>query len=213
MDSHSLPPIFAAAESGDLEAISRLLSQGTPVNQPLDAALLSEQRKYQVVTGVNSGEDYAYYETCRPLAVAIARGQTAAALLLLEAGANPRPVVGDEMPPLAVAVREGNVEVASRLLTLGASPSGGYETSLLYEAASRGQVEIVQLLLSAGANANDSGSEYGETALHAAARVGNSEIVRMLLSQGASKATSSEEGSPADIAKHHGHLHLLPDLS
>src|SRR5262245_1886796 len=129
MASAPLPPLFLAAESGDLEAIARLLEGGASANQPLDPSLLGEAREDHVVTGIHSGEDYPHYEICGPLSVAIARGQTAAALLLLDAGAAWRPPAGDQMPPLAVAVREGNAEVASRLLALGASPSGGYETS------------------------------------------------------------------------------------
>jgi ankyrin repeat protein len=210
MGSDALPPLFRAAGAGNLDEITRLLGSGASANEALDPSGFDDNTKYQLVVGAVSGADYAHYEICGPLSFAIASGQTAAALALLNAGASPRAPSPDQMAPLVVAVREGDTEVARELIDRGASHKAGYETSLLVEAAYRGSLPMVNLLLDAGADPNEAGNEFGETALHCAAREGNAELIALLLSRGASKDVSSEEGTPTEVARALGHLHRLP---
>lgn len=199
----TLPPLFAAAASGDADEIQRLLAQGAKVDAPLDAATLDEKTKYAVVEG-RSGYEYAHYEVASALNLAIAAGQTAAAAALLDAGASVKALGKDVMSPLAVAVREKNMEIARRLLAGGASANGGYEATYLFEAASGGSEPMVRLLLDAGAEVDAEANEFQETALHGAVRSGNIAVVKLLLERGADPSASSEDGTPADVAREEG---------
>ncbi len=69
------------------------------------------------------------------------------------------------------------------------------ETALM-EAADRGQLHVVQLLIKHGANVN-AADEDGETALMIAADDGNSEVVRALIAAGANVNARDEDGETA----------------
>src|SRR4051812_21332491 len=101
------------------------------------------------------------------------------ALQMIEAGlvdVNDRfsePDIGIESPMLTSAVDLGETEVVRRLIALGVDANQSYSGgSPLVNAAGLGHLEIVDLLLKAGASVNarmDCEEETGETALMAAA--------------------------------------------
>lgn len=87
---------------------------------------------------------------------------------LLDAGANPNasaplPDVSDTIPALYFPSTSGNVEVARLLLERGATPTDGES---LYHAAQHNHVEVLELLVSFGANVNRGPDEGGNTPLH-----------------------------------------------
>jgi ankyrin repeat protein len=75
----------------------------------------------------------------------------------------------------------------------------------LHSAAASNQIEVVALLLAAGA-AVDAEQEGGFTALHAAAQHGNAVMTRLLLAWGADPRRPSQDGkTAADHAQSLGH--------
>ena len=66
----------------------------------------------------------------------------------------------------------------------------------MYSAAALGYLEVVQVLLEAGADKN-AATQDGETALMAAARDGHLEVVQVLLDAGADKNAAKQNGATA----------------
>jgi ankyrin repeat protein len=89
---------------------------------------------------------------------------------------------------LTDAILASQTELAAALLRRGASVNGEsqFGSTPLYTAAVQGEVEIVRLLLEAGADPNrESGGESEGTPVCAAASWGRTEVVRLLLQHGA----------------------------
>lgn len=97
------------------------------------------------------------------------------------------------------AVSTGDPQLVRMLLRHGANPSLGsndQQTPLII-AAHHGYVEIVQLLIAAGANVNASEARYGFTALSSAAKEGHGYIVGILLAAGADSHALTKDGQTA----------------
>jgi ankyrin repeat protein len=99
-------------------------------------------------------------------------------------------------------------EVARLLLDRGADPSlassNGLKLAPLHSAVAADSFELVDMLLSRGAEPNPKESS-GSTALHNAAGHGVAEIIERLLAAGADPTATNNEGkTPADIAKQYG---------
>jgi ankyrin repeat protein len=90
-------------------------------------------------------------------------------------------------PDLAQAVIAEDLVAAGSALRAGADPNAkdplGYPPLCL--AAARGQVQMVELLLAAGADPLLPDTRMGATALHKAAQSGSVEVARLLLDHGA----------------------------
>jgi len=79
----------------------------------------------------------------------------------------------------------------------------------LHLASLRGDTEIVELLLEAGANVNIK-NKFGWTPLHLAAREGHIDIVQMLLEAGANIGAKNKFGrTPLDYAVKHRHTDIV----
>ena len=104
---------------------------------------------------------------------------------------------------LPKAVREGHALVAQALLKAGADTEArvpyvnpiesmdGWGMTLLHIGAQVGQVEVIRVLLKAGAN-KDAETSRKETPLHYAALAGNVEVVEALLEAHANKEKRNE---------------------
>ena len=90
---------------------------------------------------------------------------------------------------LVIAARVANTMIIKELLKAGLDPNtqDGYNFKQpLQYAAERGNIELVQILLVAGADINAAAADnYGRTALQTAAEQGNIELVHILLAAGA----------------------------
>ena len=143
----------------------------------------------------------------QPRNVACFGGHSAVVQVLLEARADTRKLVGEELP-LSLACFKGCSVVVRQLLEAkadknAAGPQGG---TPLYEACSRGNLPVVRLLLDARAEADmvckcDQLSR-GETPLYVAARAGHVEVVRLLLQAGgdAERICGLKGFTPLDVA-------------
>jgi ankyrin repeat protein len=121
-----------------------------------------------------------------PLIDAMAANDPAAALKLLDGGADARARQKDGTTALHYAAHLGHVELATRLIKAGADVNArnDYGSTPMQEAATRGDAALLKLLLKARADV-ESPNDEGETALMAVARTGNVEAARLLLKAGA----------------------------
>ena len=76
--------------------------------------------------------------------------------------------------------------------------------SPLFDAASRGHLEIVKALVRAGADIDNMRSP-GHSAIHSAASNGHLEVVRFLAQRGASMGVDRDGSTPLDLAEAAGH--------
>ncbi|HLJ56181.1 MAG TPA: ankyrin repeat domain-containing protein [Chthonomonadaceae bacterium] len=158
--------------------------------------------------------------------------------LLLDRGADPNGVAGEEQTPLGAAAGSGRVESIRLLLDRGAkidALDGSGKTALMH-AAEEGWPAVVALLVDRGADArkttdgrtppspDDSeprarahrriATPAGVTALHGAAKSGRVEIARWLIEVGADvNAASARGGTPLLSAIMAGHAEMAEYLS
>ena len=96
-----------------------------------------------------------------------------------------------------------NLNLVSDLIVLGANLDWQDEKwgwTPLHWAARAGKIEIVRMLIDAGANVNVQ-TNGGSTPLHEAVRYGSVEIVRMLIDAGADVNLQDEDGKlPYELA-------------
>lgn len=111
---------------------------------------------------------------------------------LLDAGADPSFPEGHT--PISSATENAGVEIVSMLLEAGADPNGksGSE-SAFWRAALRGNIEMMELLISHGANIDETNSG-GESPMAAAAQSSEYIAVVYLLEKGASPFIADYQG-------------------
>lgn len=171
----------AAAASGDLAAVRRLLQLGFPVDHP-DAAGYS-----------------ALFHAC-------GRGHVELAGTLIDAGARTDALGTSGISCLAAAVNGRQRGIVTLLLDRGAAidqPLAGGARALML-AAARGSTDVLEQLLLAGAEVNAT-SEHGQTALLAAARyafdrgdsLGARRAFDVLLQHGAAVGHADASGTTA----------------
>lgn len=113
--------------------------------------------------------------------------------------------------PLKYFARKGNlgVEVFRLLMDRGVDGSDGRYDNALYAAACEGGVEVLKLLLDAGANVDAQGGEFGN-ALQAAACMGKKEVIKLLLDQGANaNAQGGRYGNALQAAVYSGEMEVV----
>lgn len=111
--------------------------------------------------------------------------------------------------PLEAAILQGDIDTVRTLLQAGANPNPSvwYQTPVLVVAARKGNLEIVQELIVAGAKVNRG---FDELPLHTAAEAGHLEVVRILLDAGADVEGYEEDYWTALMAASSaGHLQIV----
>jgi ankyrin repeat protein len=110
------------------------------------------------------------------------RGDRAAALRLLEKGANPNTPGPDGTTAIMYAAANDDIELVRALIKAGANAGlkNQFGTSAITEAAIIGSASVIDALLKAGADPNTRNPE-GETPLMAVARSGKVDAARRLL--------------------------------
>lgn len=124
-----------------------------------------------------------------PLHVAVIAGQLECVAVLRARGANPDVANkdGKTARQVAAGLADGRmvIRMRSALLAIPAgTQKGPFQKEPLQEAARRGDVDFVSMLLQLGADPNGKGAD-GATALQAAALKGHGDVVELLLQKGA----------------------------
>ncbi len=177
--------LHRAIEAHDLDTLAKLLAAGHDPNallagwpgwSPLDAAIneIEEGGAVEAVAlllrhGADCDIQFADYAGT-PLATAVFRGQRAAALMLLAAGADPNISSGEEGNLLAWCAQEGDLKMVATLLRSGAARTidrvgGEGAMNALGYAANCLDIEMLTLLLASGASIERTDGDH-RTAWH-----------------------------------------------
>ncbi|EWZ36544.1 hypothetical protein FOZG_10538 [Fusarium oxysporum Fo47] len=169
LDFHSLkPPLIIAVQEGNEILVTRLIKAGANVNQYFSQ----------------------YGRSVTPLYVASMNGHLRIMQQLLDAGAAVDGKAGYLGTPFLAAVSEGQVEAMNMLLDAGADVQARSAVSkypALVIALDKEHPEVVDHLINAGVNVNNSAQYYG-SALQAAAYKGYRDVTEKLLDVGADPA-------------------------
>ncbi|KAG8623177.1 hypothetical protein KVT40_008153 [Elsinoe batatas] len=204
-------PVQAAVHGDHIDILQYLVEQGADINMglgnvrrwgpdiqlsagPLQAAIRTN-RAHMINWLLDHGADaYAHEET--PLMAAVKYDNTGILNRLVKAGANVNKVSNGYQSTtcLYVAVSGGRTEAVRQLLSMGADPncSGFHEryfttTTVLTNACTKDDADIVRALLVAGANvhARSVFNDHDEPPLHSAAKDSKPAVISLLVAHGA----------------------------
>jgi ankyrin repeat protein len=217
--------LVKAINAGDVQSVRTLIKSGTDVNAPsgdgstplLWAAHASNLDIARALIAAKASVDAANDFGVTPLLEASRNGDAAMVELLLRAGADPKRSHPEGETPLLSASRAGSVPTVRLLLASGVDVNHAekfQQTTALMWAAAEGHLDVVDLLLEAGADPNRQGHVTslatrhnadhptgGFAALHFAARNGNAAMVRKLLARGANiNLKNGDNASAAMVA-------------
>ena len=213
--------VTRAVKAGDLAAVRALVTSGEDVNARsgdgstplLWAAHGSHDEIARALIAAGARVDEANDYGITPLLQASRAGDAPMVDILLQAGADPARSHPEGETPLMAAARAGSVPAARLLLTRGADVNAAdsfQNATALMWASSEGHLEMVDLLLEAGANPNlqarvntlteRHNADFptgGFTALMWAARSGHEALVRRLVAGGADVNLKNGDGASA----------------
>ena len=207
-----LAKLCAAAKSGDVPTITRLLDAGTPIDatdakgwQPIIYAIKSKHHRALLLL-LKRGADP---NTCarsqtgtNALGFAAEGGDLRLVQALINAGAKPNRRGRTGHSGLDTAVRAGHKDIVAYLLKHGADPNGwgtlddlGRQNTPLYTAAKERHPDIVALLLKSGARV-DQPLSNGDPVFTIAAGIADTRSLQLLIDAGATLEAKSTRGAP-----------------
>jgi len=208
--------ITAAARIGNTEIVELLIEKGAEVkiigwDDPVEAAVSHGHTKTLKALLDNGANSNGEWGAISPLMLCSSRGYKDCVELLLNSGAEKDRQETEGRTAVGYAVLGGHLEILRLLVDSGADVNIG---DPILSASTKGETELVIVLLNAGANPNS--EKQGRTALMEAARIGNTKIVEALLEFGADKNARTKRGITAqDIAyinKHYDIVRLIDDF-
>ena len=213
-----------ALEGDKSRIVSVEVTEVTKANEDLEKALLSKspQKAKNIFQAVRDGATdltAADEKGHTALHWAVSKNEMDIIKIILDRGGDVNAQTHQHNEtPLHYAAQKDFAKVAAELIARGAllEDQQVHGNTPLMEAAGKGAVEVIRVLIDAGANVNAKGSETHYTALHRAAETDQSEVAKLLIQAGADvNAKSSEEydsQTTLDIAKEFESLevsHLL----
>jgi len=198
VDKENIKCLLFAVIKGHLEIAQLLINKGAHVKIPYDRTLTVD----------GSG----------PLMIAIQNGQLEMVKLLVTAGANVNERSRYGFTPLIMASKTQNWEIVEFLVSANANVNekkNTHQTTALIISSMHGNMGIVQLLLTKGADANTTVfCNTGMTALMEASSKGHLEIVQLLVTAGANVNVVNPWDSCTALiyASKNGHLELAEFL-
>lgn len=185
--------LMYAISSNQADTMITLLAAGAEFYRPLGTFELSLATDWEVFASLlEAGADPAA-AGITPLMIAAFQGDVDQVRALLHAD-----TANDPGPALHYAVFSGEPAILSTLLDAGAEVDCNlFGWTALMHASQRGQTEMVQLLLAAGAAVDEIGGVYTLTALMYAIMEGHAAIVRSLLAAGADPHQRNPAGETA----------------
>jgi ankyrin repeat protein len=230
-------PLTKAVRAGDVAAVRALVKSGTDVDirsgdgstPLLWAAHGSAHEIARALITAGAAVDAANDYGITPLLHASRLGDATMVELLLQAGADPTRAHPEGETPLLAAARAGSVPAARLLLARGIDVNAAekfQQTTALMWAAAEGHIDVVDLLLEAGADPNlqahvtsltqRHNADHptgGFTALMWAARSGNDALVRRLVQRGANvNLKNGDNASAAMIAMYNDRFDVAASL-
>jgi ankyrin repeat protein len=230
-------PLTKAVNAGDLQTVRALIKSGADVNARsgdgstplLWAAHNSSDDIAAALIAAKASVDVANDYGITPLLEASRTGDAAMMELLLRAGANPSLAHPEGQTPLLAAARSGSVPGVRLLLARGVDVNAAesyQQTTAVMWAAAETHLDIVDLLIEAGADVNRQAHvtsltdrknadhpSGGFTPLMWAARAGNDAMVRQLVARGANvNLKNGDNASAAMIAIYNDHFDVAATL-
>jgi ankyrin repeat protein len=230
-------PLTKAVKANDVQAVRALLKSGAEVN------VRSGDGSTPLLWAANNGSveiaraliaskavvDAANDFGVTPLLQASKIGDSAMVDLLLRSGAHPSKAHPEGETPLLAASRSGSVPTVRLLLARGVDVNAAEKfqnTTALMWAAAEGHIDVVDLLIEAGADPNRQGHVTtlterhnadhptgGFTALMFAARAGNDALVRRLVARGANvNLKNGDDASSAMVAMYNDRFDVAGTL-
>jgi ankyrin repeat protein len=199
--------VFTTAQSGDAEALRRLLDANPRLMEERDAggstplayaATAGKTNTLRLLLARGAVVDATNRLGLTPLLHAALRSHAAAVAALLEAGANPNHVDQSGVTALLAASLAGSTNVGRVLLAQGAQVDVVYlptKLTALHQAAMLGHADFVQLLLDHGARA-DRKDTTGSTPLHSTATGFSGASMIRAWNNKANDAASREDHDP-----------------
>ncbi|WP_264337014.1 MULTISPECIES: ankyrin repeat domain-containing protein [unclassified Wolbachia] len=186
--------LFTAVESGDLNEVTNLITQGDYINATDKSAKTS--LRYSAYEGANIGAKDLYGWT--PLHYAIYRNDLDILKFLLGKGANIEAKDINDETPLHIAAKDNNKsKVVRLLLDNGARTEAKNKVGWtpLHYAAYKDNLDVCKLLLERNADV-EAKNTYDETPLHVAAENSNKSKVtaEFLLDKGANINAKNKDG-------------------
>ena len=217
-DEDGWSPVHHAIAHGQVEVVRLLMDRGwrmSPVKSRIppssDYAGVHNSRKCDIFDAARSGDttklkeylelgvsvDTTDEDGCTPLHCAAGEGQVDAVKLLIDKGCCIDPVDNNGWTPYMYATMQGQDEV-ERLLKLAKLVRDSTGCTLLHAAAAKGQLEVIEMLLSAGGRKLMTvvAGKIG-TPLHQAAGHGHKDVVTLLLNEDCPVAFRDSDGSTA----------------
>jgi uncharacterized protein len=230
-------PLTKAVKANDVQAVRVLVKSGT------DVTVRSGDGSTPLLWAVNNGSveiarlliankaavDAANDFGITPLLQASRVGDSAMVDLLLRSGANPNKAHPEGETPLLAAARSGSVPTVRLLLARGVDVNAAEKfqnTTAVMWAAAEGHIDVVDVLIEAGADINRQGHittltdrnnadhpTGGFTPLMWAARSGNDALVRRLVEKGANvNLKNGDEASAAMVAMYNDRFDVAGTL-
>ncbi|MFO0556629.1 MAG: ankyrin repeat domain-containing protein [Polyangiales bacterium] len=202
-DIKATPLLSTAIQRSDLELVRALIERGANVRRVEHYG--TTMMHHAAETGsvelcellLANGADATARDDWGSTAVHTAAKHPAVLRMLLDRGFDG--TSGLVSTPLMTAVGAEQIESVQLLLARGASPNAAdsYHGHTIFVAIEKGNVEIVRMLLDAGARTDVLAKQSGDTPLTAAAKTGNVEMVRMMLEKGADVLAKNRDGEDA----------------
>jgi cytohesin len=228
-------PSYIAAHDYQLDVLKLLIAAGADVNKaranygstPLHiAAQIGHAGVVSVLietasVDLNAAMTDDKLAGVTPLFLAAQNNRLDAVTLLIAAGADDNKAsVDDGYTPLHMAAQEGHAGVVLALIEtagvdLNAALIGGVLAGItpLLLAAQDNRLDVVTLLIGAGADVNKAGDDDGCTSLHMAAQKGHADAVDLLIAAGANvNATRADGATALSITLRHGHAEVVQKL-
>nr|XP_054774562.1 ankyrin-3-like [Lytechinus pictus] len=185
--NRGMTSLYTAAQSGHLDIVDLLLSNGFDLNEEDD-------------TG------------CIPLHAAAASGSLKIVEMLINHGSNVNKMADNGWTPLHAAVYSGRLDVVQYLISHGATKTMFKGMTILYIAAQRGHINLIEYFATLGSDVND-GTDSGKTPFLAPCYNGEMDSVEMLVNHGAYiNQSDTNKWTQVHAAAQEGHLRVVTYL-
>jgi ankyrin repeat protein len=205
--------LFHAAEKGNLPRVKALLAAGADVNAKMKAdpnprtspVLRDEFGNAKPNAALNASR---YQDGATALILASANGRLEVVRALLDANADVNARNRFSSSALELASWQGHAEVVRALLAAKADLNSN--PCVLYSASASGNVDVMKLLLDAGADKDGKNCGGDNTPLISAIEEGSANVVRVLLEAGTDREMRDGDGyTPLIAAIRHSRVEVV----